>query len=69
MSEAALVGQLIRPCLRPDGPVSAAAIAELRAHPRFPNAIRTLCSGMLALYRGNRLLNMLINDRGRMVIG
>ena len=24
---------------------------------------------MLALYRGNRLLNMLINDRGRMVIG
>ena len=53
----------------PGGPVSAAAIADLRAHPNFPNAIRTLGSGMLALYRGNRLLNMLINDRGRMVIG
>lgn len=42
---------------------------ELRAHPRFAEAIRTLATGMLALYRGNRLLNMLINDRGRMVIG
>ncbi len=53
----------------PDGPISAAAVAELRAHPRFPAALRTLGTGMLALYRGNRLLNMLINDRGRMQIG
>ena len=68
MSEAALLDS--PPSLfAPGGPVSAAAIAELRAHPNFPNAIRTLGSGMLALYRGNRLLNMLINDRGRMVIG
>ena len=49
--------------------MSAQRSRELRAHPSFPNAIRTLGSGMLALYRGNRLLNMLINDRGRMVIG
>jgi hypothetical protein len=68
MSEAALLDN--SPSLfAPGGPVSAAAIAELRAHPGFPDAIRTLGSGMLALYRGNRLLNMLINDRGRMVIG
>jgi DNA-binding MarR family transcriptional regulator len=53
----------------PGGPISAAAVAELRAHPRFPAALRTLGTGMLALYRGNRLLNMLINDRGRMQIG
>jgi CRP-like cAMP-binding protein len=53
----------------PGGPLSAAAVAELRAHPRFPAAMRTLASGMLALYRGNRLLNLLVNDRGRMVIG
>jgi len=68
MSEAALLDN--SPSLfAPGGPVSAAAIAELRAHPGFPDAIRTLGGGMLALYRGNRLLNMLINDRGRMVIG
>ena len=68
MSEAALLDN--SPSLfAPGGPASAAAIAELRAHPGFPDAIRTLGSGMLALYRGNRLLNMLINDRGRMVIG
>jgi CRP-like cAMP-binding protein len=68
MSEAVLLDS--SPSLfAPGAPVSAAAIADLRAHPGFPNAIRTLGSGMLALYRGNRLLNVLINDRGRMVIG
>ena len=57
------------PLFDPGGPVSAAALAELRADPRFPKAMRAIMSGMTALYRGNRLLNMLINDRGRMVIG
>ena len=52
-----------------DGPLSEAAVAELCADPRFPEAIRTLTSGILALYRGNRFLNALINDRGRMIIG
>jgi hypothetical protein len=68
MSEAALLDRSPS-LLAPDGPLSAAAIAELRAHPGFPNAMRTLFGGMLALYRGNRLLNMLINDRGRLLIG
>ena len=53
----------------PGGLLSAAALAEMRAHPGFPAALRTLSTGMLSLYRGNRLLNVLINDRGRMVIG
>src|SRR4030095_10599950 len=67
MSEASLLDS--HPSLfAPDGPLSASAIAELRAHPSFPKAIRTLGSGMTALFRGNRLLNMLINDRGRMLI-
>jgi hypothetical protein len=57
------------PLFDPGGPVSAAALAELRADPRFPKAMRVLMSGMTTLYRGNRVLNMLINDRGRMVIG
>lgn len=68
MSEAALLDS--HPSLfAPDGPLSASAIAELRAHPNFPKAIRTLCGGMIALFRGNRLLNILVNDRGRMLIG
>ena len=68
MSEAALLDS--HPSLfAPDGPLSASAIAELRAHPNFPKAIRTLGGGMIALFRGNRLLNVLVNDRGRMLIG
>ena len=38
----------------PNGPLSAAAIAQLRAHPGFAAAIRVLASRMLAIYRGNR---------------
>jgi DNA-binding MarR family transcriptional regulator len=48
---------------------SAEAIAMLRAHPRFPEAARVVAEGMLGLYQGNRLLNTLVNDRGRMLIG
>src|SRR6185295_4540152 len=68
MSEAAILDRSAW-LFAADGPLSEAAVARLCADPRFPEAIRTLTSGMLALYRGNRLLNMLINDRGRMVIG
>jgi hypothetical protein len=51
-----------------DGPLSAAAVASMRAHPRFAAAVQTFADGMTAIYRGNRLLNMVINDRGRMLI-
>src|SRR4030095_4646933 len=53
----------------PGGALSAAAMTQMRADPRLPEAIRTFARGMLGIYRGNRLLNMLINDRGRMLIG
>jgi hypothetical protein len=56
------------PLFEPDGSLSATAIAHMQAHPRFGAAIRALAGGMLGLYRGNRLLNMVINDRGRMLI-
>jgi hypothetical protein len=68
MSEAAALDRSAR-LFEPGGPLSAAAVAELRDDPRLPQAIRTLTSGILALYRGNRFLNTLINDRGRMIIG
>jgi hypothetical protein len=53
----------------PDGPLAQAEIDAIRADPRFPQAIRVFAQGMISIYRGNRLLNALINDRGRMVIG
>jgi hypothetical protein len=53
----------------PGAPLSAAAMAQMRTNPRLPEAIATFARGMLGIYRGNRLLNMLINDRGRMAIG
>jgi hypothetical protein len=68
MSEAALL-ERSSPLFAPGGPLSAEAIARLRTHPRFPSAIRTLCTGMQKLFRGNRLLNLLVSDRGRMLIG
>jgi hypothetical protein len=44
------------------------AIAALQAHPRFPEAAWLTAVGSVRLYRGNRLLNLMINDRGRFMI-
>jgi hypothetical protein len=41
----------------------------LAAHPRFDEAIRLVAAGTVRLHRGNRLLNTLVSDRGRFVIG
>lgn len=46
-----------------------AAIAALQKHPGFETACREFTRGAIDLYQGNRLLNTLVNDRGRMVIG
>jgi hypothetical protein len=51
------------------GPLSPAARAALRAQADFPAAVRTAASGMLDLHHGNRLLNLIVNDRGRFVVG
>jgi hypothetical protein len=47
---------------------SAEAVAALAAQPRFPEAVRATTAAFVELYQGNRLLNTLLNDRGRMVI-
>jgi DNA-binding MarR family transcriptional regulator len=52
-----------------DGRPSAEAIAMLRAHPQFTTAARLVANGFLSLYQGNRLLNTVVNDRGRMLMG
>jgi DNA-binding MarR family transcriptional regulator len=49
------------------GPVSPAAIVALRAHPCFSDAMRASASWMVNHYDGNRLLNQLMNDRGRVL--
>jgi hypothetical protein len=41
------------------------AIAALRAHPGFQAAMREDVRTTLALYRGNRLINSVMNDRAR----
>jgi hypothetical protein len=50
-----------------DAPVrpSSAAVAALRAHPGFPAAMREDVRTTLALYRSNRLINSIMNDRAR----
>jgi hypothetical protein len=50
-------------------PATPEAIAALRAHPRFPEAIRASAAGLVALYQGSHLLNWLMDDRGRLLFG
>jgi DNA-binding MarR family transcriptional regulator len=47
----------------------ASAVAELRANPRFAQALRHTHEGLIGLYDGNRVLNALLNDRGRARMG
>lgn len=63
-----LEGSVHTPSLE-NGRPSAQAIAALRAHPRFAEAARTSANSIVALYQGNRLLNTLVNDRGRALMG
>ena len=69
-SEIAVDDPVTSPALiAPDGVRSArpAAIAALRALPRFAEAARAAAAGMVTHYQGNRLLNQLMNDRGRVL--
>jgi hypothetical protein len=47
---------------------SADAVVALVAQPQFPEAVRATAATFVELYQGNRLLNTLLNDRGRLVI-
>ena len=49
--------------------IDAATIADLRRHPRFPDALRAIAALGVELYQGNRLLNAVFNDRGRLFLG
>lgn len=43
-------------------------VAALRRHPRFAEAMEASMRGPLDLYQGNRILNLLTNDRGRYIL-
>jgi hypothetical protein len=43
-------------------------VAALRLNPAFPGAVRASTAMMVELYKGNRLLNAIVNDRGRLTL-
>lgn len=45
------------------------ARAQLRAHPAFDAAMTASAGALVTLYSGNRLLNRVLNDRGRALFG
>ncbi|MFG1416213.1 hypothetical protein V5F38_03700 [Xanthobacter sp. V0B-10] len=49
--------------------VSGAARARIKAHPAFAQAMAQSAAALVSLYSGNRLLNRVLNDRGRLLFG
>jgi hypothetical protein len=47
---------------------SEAATAAVVAHPSFPEAARTVAAGLVALYQGERVVNLVMPDRIRYII-
>ena len=45
------------------------ALAALRAHPRFPEALRASAEGLIALHRRNRVMSWFLSDRPLSLIG
>jgi hypothetical protein len=57
------------PLTREGGELAPAAVAALCTHPQFAAAIRALLADNVRLYRGNRILNYVGYDRGRLIVG
>ncbi|HVZ52982.1 MAG TPA: hypothetical protein VG986_13510 [Pseudolabrys sp.] len=47
----------------------AAALAAMTQHPAMPEALRILFTAINALNRGNRLINLMMSDRARIMMG
>lgn len=54
---------------RPSRWVSAAEFARLRVHPKLPGAVAAFTAALIETYQGNILLNAVLCDRGRVMIG
>ncbi len=48
---------------------SVARMEIFRASPDFPAAMERGARGLVQIYRGNRILNRILNDRGRVIFG
>jgi len=65
----ALDGASPRTAFTPSPWISAAAFRSLRANPGLPAAVSAFALSLIQLYRGNALLNALLCDRGRILVG
>lgn len=63
------LAELARPALGPEAFAPGEAIGAVRSHPRFRDAVQRMLDGANELYDGNRLLNRIVNDRGRLIGG
>lgn len=59
---------MLEPGRCPSHPNNAPEIARLRAHADFVPAARRAAGAMMASYKGNALMNRLMNDRGRFML-
>jgi hypothetical protein len=57
------------PGFAPSAWISAAEFAALRAHPGLPGAVAAFAAFLIDVYDGNVLLNKLLCDRGRVLVG
>lgn len=55
--------------LAPDTLPSSDDVAALRLHPQFSKAARMMMGDLIGIYQGNRALNQVMNDRGRVIFG
>jgi hypothetical protein len=60
---------VLPPLMRSGGELGPETLAALCGHPQFPHAMRAVLTGHVGLYRGNRILNYVGYDRGRLVVG
>ena len=50
------------------GPISAERRRHLKANPAFPAAVRRTAGMLVDLHEGKRILNLIVNDRGRFFV-
>src|SRR5215471_16967927 len=60
---------VLPPLMRSGGELGPETLSALCRHPQFPRAMRAVLTGHVDLYRGNRILNYVGYDRGRLVVG
>jgi hypothetical protein len=68
MDDQTISAAVLPPLMRPGGQLSTEAVVALCEHPNFAQAMRAVLTANVRLYRGNRILNYVGWDRGRLVV-